>query len=82
MVDLPYLPLAAGSSTKFKTQQNPFQGNALQNSISAVSDITADFYTNFHTFGVDWYPAEYLRWYIDGTMVGRPASCSLSVHAS
>lgn len=59
-----------GSNTKFKTQNNPyFSGNEYQDSISALSSLDSSFFTGFHTFGVDWSPGQYLRWYIDGTLL-------------
>ena len=41
-------------------------GNAYQDSMSAVSHLNSTFYEGQHTFGVDWAPGEYLRWYVDG----------------
>ncbi|PSC76523.1 Beta-glucan synthesis-associated SKN1 [Micractinium conductrix] len=65
-----------GSDTEpFWTHRNPWRGklkrpgNEYQDSISAVSDLTADFFNGMRTWGVDWRPGEYLRWYIDGKLV-------------
>jgi beta-glucanase (GH16 family) len=56
-----------GQDTKFSTRNNGyFSGNAYQDSISALSDLDETFFTDFHTYGVDWSPGKYLRWYIDG----------------
>ena len=41
-------------------------GNEYQDSISAISHLNSTFYDSFHTFGVDWDPGNYLRWYVDG----------------
>lgn len=61
-----------GGSTKFNTRPNSWSGtynrpgNEYQDSISAITSLSESFYSDFHTFGVDWSPGEYLRWYIDG----------------
>lgn len=41
-------------------------GNAYQDSMSAISHLNDTFYNSYHTFGVDWAPGEYIRWYVDG----------------
>ena len=41
-------------------------GNEYQDSLSAISHLNETFYTSHHTFGVDWDPGNYLRWYVDG----------------
>lgn len=41
-------------------------GNSYQDSMSAVSHLNSSFYEGQHTFGIDWAPGEYLRWYVDG----------------
>ena len=41
-------------------------GNPYQDSLSAISHLNSSFYESYHTFGVDWEPGEYLRWYVDG----------------
>ena len=48
------------------TGVNGRPGNEYQDSISAVSHLNSSFYTGQHTFGVDWAPGEYMRWYVDG----------------
>eukprot|EP00887_Chlorella_sp_A99_P005497 scaffold1.g5497.t1 len=64
-----------GAATAFRTRLNPWQGvlgrsgNIYQDSISAVSDINDSFFNSFHTFGLDWVPGQYVRWYIDGVLV-------------
>ncbi|KAK9814320.1 hypothetical protein WJX72_004030 [[Myrmecia] bisecta] len=67
-----------GASTNLKTRLNPQWGpystpgqlprpsGPYQDSMSAVSDIGQSFFGDFHKFGLDWAPGEYLRWYIDG----------------
>lgn len=71
--------VGAGSGGQYNTKENPFHGNTLQNSISAVSDLSAAFWSSFHTFGVDWSPGESLRWYIDGTLVRQSQGPALWV---
>ncbi|KAK9814665.1 hypothetical protein WJX72_009478 [[Myrmecia] bisecta] len=70
-----FFPAAA---TYFKTRVNPQWGpfstpgqlprpsSVYQDALSAVSDISPTYFTDFFKFGVDWAPGEYLRWYIDG----------------
>ena len=64
-----------GETTPFRTRASAWDGkfnrpgNAFQDSISAITDLSPDFFENFHTFGVDWAPGEYLRWYIDGVLL-------------
>ena len=41
-------------------------GNDYQDSLSAISHLNETFYDSHHTFGVDWDPGNYLRWYVDG----------------
>jgi len=41
-------------------------GNTYQDSMSAISHLNSSFYDSQHTFGVDWAPGEYMRWYVDG----------------
>lgn len=65
--------VGAGSGSQFNTRPNSFNKTAYQDSISAESALSASFYSSFHTFGVDWSPGESLKWYIDGTLVGRRA---------
>jgi hypothetical protein len=66
-----------GQDTELNTARNPWSGefgrpgNKLQDSISTVSYLTPDFYKNYHTFGVDWNPGEWMRWYVDGLMVAE-----------
>lgn len=64
-----------GQTTTFQTKLNPWMGdfqrpgNAYQDSMSALSNLNSSFYDSFHTFGVDWAPGEYMRWYIDGVFL-------------
>lgn len=61
-----------GSISFLRTEGNPWTGtygrpgNPYQDSMSAISYLNDTFYEGFHTFGVDWEPGEYIRWYIDG----------------
>lgn len=61
-----------GGISFLRTERNPWQGkfgrpgNAYQDSLSAISHLNSTFHESFHTFGVDWLPGEYLRWYVDG----------------
>jgi beta-glucanase (GH16 family) len=61
-----------GGPSFLNTQHNGWSGifgrpgNGYQDSMSAVSLLNDSFYNGFHTFGVDWAPGEYLRWYVDG----------------
>jgi hypothetical protein len=53
-----------GKGTKFGTKANPWEGdlgrpgNKYQDSLSALSYLDSSFFTDFHTFGVDWKPGE------------------------
>ena len=64
--------LFPGATTRLRTERSAWKGtygrpgNEYQDSISAESHLNASFYSGFHTFGVDWAPGEYLRWYVDG----------------
>ncbi|KAI3433376.1 hypothetical protein D9Q98_003193 [Chlorella vulgaris] len=64
-----------GAGSSFNTRRNSWQGslgrpgNEYQDSISALSDLGPSFYTDQHTYGVDWRPGQYLRWYIDGQLL-------------
>ena len=61
-----------GGISFLRTERNPWQGkfgrqgNAYQDSLSAISHLNSSFHESFHTFGIDWQPGEYLRWYVDG----------------
>lgn len=61
-----------GGITFMRTEGNQWQGrwgrpgNEYQDSLSAISHLNSSFYDSFHTFGVDWDPGNYLRWYVDG----------------
>lgn len=61
-----------GGITFMRTEGNQWQGrwsrpgNEYQDSLSAISHLNSSFYESFHTFGVDWDPGNYLRWYVDG----------------
>lgn len=61
---LAYKTMQAGAGTQYRTRRNPWSGvlgrpgNEYQDSVSALSDLGPDYYTGFHTFGVDWQPGE------------------------
>lgn len=61
-----------GGISHLNTMANQWQGifgrpgNEYQDSLSAISHLNSSFYDSFHTFGVDWEPGKYLRWYVDG----------------
>ena len=44
-------------------------GNLYQDSLSAISNLGPDYFAAFHTYGVDWQPGQYLRWYIDDVLL-------------
>jgi hypothetical protein len=53
-----------GAGSSFNTRRNSWQGllgrpgNEYQDSISALSDLGPSFYTDQHTYGVDWRPGQ------------------------
>lgn len=53
----------AGDSS-YHTRRNPWTGslgrpgNEYQDSLSALSDLNEEYYTGFHTWGVDWRPGQ------------------------
>lgn len=61
-----------GGISFLRTEGNQWQGrwgrpgNEYQDSLSAISYLNSSFYDSYHTFGVDWDPGNYLRWYVDG----------------
>lgn len=64
----PTLPTrAAGKGTQYKTKRNPWTGslgrpgNEYQDSLSALSTLGPEYYTGFHTYGVDWRPGQVLE---------------------
>lgn len=72
-----------GSSTSFATRLNPWtgllgrSGNQYQDSISALSNIDASFFSSYHVFGLDWVPGSYVAWYIDGVLVYQVNSAAV-----
>ena len=56
----------------YGTTENDRPGNQYEDSVSAYAILDPSFWTTYHTFGLDWSPGEYIRWYIDGKVgVGR-----------
>ncbi|EFN59204.1 hypothetical protein CHLNCDRAFT_138137 [Chlorella variabilis] len=64
-----------GAGSPYATRRNPWSGalqrpgNEYQDSVSALSDLGPSYYTGYHTYGVDWRPGQYLRWYLDGVLL-------------
>ncbi|KAL4430015.1 hypothetical protein ABPG77_004385 [Micractinium sp. CCAP 211/92] len=59
-------------------------GSLIQDSISVFANLNESFFnmnsankTNYHKFGLDWKPKEYVRWYIDGKLVYEVNSAAL-----
>lgn len=71
--------LGAGAGTQYRTRRNPWSGmlgrpgNEYQDSLSALSDLSDSYYTQFHTYGVDWRPGEVRARRHEGVATRTPA---------
>lgn len=47
----------------------PRPGTTLADALSAIHDLNATHFTQFYTYGFDWVPNKYIRWYINNKLI-------------
>ncbi|GMH39393.1 hypothetical protein BSKO_07291 [Bryopsis sp. KO-2023] len=48
---------------------SPRPGTRYSDTMSAATSLTEDDFKDFQTFGLDWDPEEYIRWYLNGELL-------------